>query len=116
MNRALMGQSGQAIGGGRGARESLRSGVSPGVGTSPVDYEDAQALQAFHSDIRWRKGKALLLLNAGRASSNSELPRLRRLVVTQDTLTGNQALHVAAQNGHVDLINAILRVPEVEVN
>ena len=51
----------------------------------------------FHSAVRW--GKEIKELETHVAADKT-------VVTTHDDKNGNQALHIAAQNGHIEITNA----------
>lgn len=57
----------------------------------------------LHSQVRWNKPEVVQHFTA-------------ELLNTHDDRNGNCAIHIAAQNGHTDMVRDILKVDGVDVN
>lgn len=94
----------------KSAVEVKQTGTSPilvegGILPKKTPNMSAERTKAFHSAIRWGKTDEV----------EQMIKELPQLIEATDPVNGNGAIHIASQNGHLDLVKLLIK-NKVDVN
>lgn len=67
------------------------------------DGQEGPNISKIHSAVRWGKPRADIDALLAEMGATKEFA-----LVTQDSMNGNYSLHIAAQNGHIDLVRFLI--------